>query len=190
MSDQDSSIEPKSAREALVGVGDRLAVKVMTAWEDAGVGGDGRCTWPDDETRYALVLDSPDEPAGLDLFAAVLDETVRAPAQVALQIERGRGDDLRNDRQDALERLAANTQVTATEKHTAGTAPATAETFDNVMRLYGEGLTRAVVADENGEAIVDYRETAVVVSLPNEAVDGLRSALGEAVANRLEQRSD
>ncbi|MEF8974219.1 MAG: hypothetical protein V5A15_04960, partial [Haloarcula sp.] len=79
------------------------------------------------------------------------------------------------------------TDVSATDTHTTGTVPMTAETFDALARVYGETLVYAVVCDEDGRAILERDWTTLRFSLPASAVETVQDAVGAADAERFEQ---
>jgi hypothetical protein len=183
MDDPDSESRRMDVRGA-----NRLTDRILGTWSDAGLDSDGRWSWPAAEAQFSVDVDESSD-AGLDVLAAVLDTTPREPATVAVHVEHGRRNDLQGDRRDALERLAANPEVTALADDTAGAAPATDETVEAVFRLYGPDLRRATVLDEDGLAIVEYLDGRVEFSLPAARIDEVRSALPDGVGGRLTRRS-
>jgi hypothetical protein len=164
---------------------DRLTETIVTAWEGLG-GGELGPTWPEDETRHRFELSEPDEAVGLDVLAAVLDASPRSPEKAFVHLGVGRRDTPQHER-FAVETIAGHTDVSATDTHTTGTVPMTAETFDALVRVYGETLVYAVVCDEDGRAILELDWTTLRFSLPLSAVETVREAVGVAVAERFEQ---
>ena len=184
MDDLDSEGQQVDVRGA-----DRLTDPIVDTWADVGLDSNGRWSWPADEAQFSVDVGSGVDDAGLDVLAAVLDATPRESATLAVHVEHGRRNDLQGGRRDALERLAANPDVTALTDDTAGTAPATAETLEAVFRLYGTDLRRATMLDEGELAIVEYLDGQVEFSLPAERIDEVRSPLPERVRDRLTRRS-
>ena len=167
----------------------QLPDRVLDTWTEAGLDSDGRWSWPADEAQFGVELADAADGAGLDVVAAVLDATPRDPATLAVHVERGRRADLTGERRHALERLAANPDVTALAADTAGTAPATSEVLDAVFRLYDAGLRRATVLDESGLAIVESLDGRVEFSLPAADIAAVRSTLPGSIGDRLARRS-
>jgi hypothetical protein len=168
---------------------DRLTERILRTWTEAGLDSDGRWSWPADEAQFGVDLAAGADEAGLDVLAAVLDATPREPATLAVHVELGRRDDTVGDRRGALERLAGYPDVTALATDTAGTAPATPEALDAVFRLYGAALRRVTVLDEAGLAILESLDGRVEFSLPAARISEVRSALPEAVRNRVARRT-
>lgn len=163
----------------------RVADAIVAAW-DAGRHVDERLRWPETESRYRLELTGPDEPAGMDAFATVLDHTPRSPERVVVDVELGRRDTLAGDQQTALERLAANPGVTAGTDRTTGSAPATLETVETLARLPGDAVTHAVVLDAAGRAIVERRTRTIVrFALPESGYEDAVAVLAPAVVDRI-----
>ncbi|GCF13421.1 hypothetical protein Harman_13560 [Haloarcula mannanilytica] len=165
---------------------DRLTETIVTAWEGIGDGVEPGPTWPEDETTRRVELSEPDEAVGLDLLAAVLDASPRTPTEAFVHLGVGRRDNPGGER-FAVERLAGHTDVSATDTHTTGTVPMTAETFDALARVYGKPLVYVVVSDGDGRAILERDWTTLTVSLPEPAFETVREAVGPAVAERFER---
>jgi len=165
---------------------DRLTETIVTAWEGLGSGVEQGPTWPLDETRHRFELSAPDEAVGLDVLAAVLDASPRPPADAFVHLGLGRRDNP-GDERFAVETIAGHTDVSATDTHTTGTVPMTAETFDALARLHGQTLVYAVVCDDDGRAILERDWTTLRFSLPPAAVETVREAVGAADTERFEQ---
>lgn len=164
---------------------DRLTDTIVTAWERLGLPDEDGVRWPLDEQRYRFELSAPDEQAGLDAFAAVLDASQREPEQVFVHLGLGRRDDPGGER-FAVETLAGHTGVTATDTHTTGIVPMTDETFDALARVYGDTLVYALVCDADGRAIVERDWTTLTFAVLEPAFDSVRDAVGPAVAERFD----
>jgi hypothetical protein len=165
---------------------DRLTETIVTAWEGLGSGVEPGPTWPEDEIRHRFELSEPDEAVGLDVLAAVLDASPRAPTETFVHLGLGRRDNPGGER-FAVETIAGHTDVSATDTHTTGTVPMTGETFDALARLHGQTLVYAVVCDDDGRAILERDWTTLRFSLPPSAVEAVREAVGSADAERFEQ---
>ncbi|WP_336337502.1 hypothetical protein [Haloarcula brevis] len=164
---------------------DQLTETIVTAWEGLG-GGEPGPTWPQDETTQRFELSDPDEAVGLDVLAAVLDASPRAPEKAFVHLGVGRRDPPVGER-FAVETIAGHTDVSATDTHTTGTVPLTAGTFDALARVYGESLVYAVVCDDDGRAVVERDWTTLRFSLPPSAAETVREAVGPATAERFER---
>lgn len=165
---------------------DRLTETIVAAWEGLGSGIEPGPTWPQDETRYRFELSAPDEAVGLDVLAAVLDASPRPPADAFVHLGLGRRDNP-GDERFAVETIAGHTDVSATDTHTTGTVPMTADTFDALARVHGRTLVYAVVCDDDGRAILERDWTTLRFSLPPAAVETVREAVGAADTERFEQ---
>jgi hypothetical protein len=165
---------------------DRLTETIVTAWEGIGDGVEPGPTWPEDETRYRFELSAPDEAVGLDLFAAVLDASPRSPTEAFVHLGLGRQDNPGGER-FAVETIAGHTDVSATDSHTTGTVPMTAETFDALARVYGETLVYVVVCDEDGRAILERDWTTLRFSLPPSAVETVQTTVEAADSGRFDR---
>ncbi|MDS0221750.1 hypothetical protein NDI54_10375 [Haloarcula sp. S1AR25-5A] len=165
---------------------DRLTETIVTAWAGIGDGVEPGPTWPQDETTRRFELSDPDEAVGLDLLAAVLDASPRTPEAAFVHLGIGRRDNPGGER-FAVETLAGHTDVSATDTHTTGTVPMTAETFDALARVHGETLVYVVVYDDDGRAILERDWTTLRFSLPPSAIETVREAVGMAVADRFER---
>lgn len=165
---------------------DRLTDTIVAAWEDLGRPDEDGVRWPAEERRYRFELSETDESVGLDVFAAMLDASPRAPTQAFVHLGLGRRDDPGGERY-AVETLAGHTGVSATDTHTTGKIPLTDETFDALARVHGNTLVYAVVCDDTGRAIAERDWTTLTVSLPEPAFETVREAVGPAVAERFEQ---
>jgi hypothetical protein len=164
---------------------DRLTETIVTAWEELG-GSEPGPTWPGGETVQRFELSDPDEAVGLDVLAAVLDASPRPPTEAFVHLGVGRRDTPGGER-FAVETIAGHTGVSATDTHTTGTVPLTAETFDALARVYGETLVYAVVCDGDGRAVLERDWTTLRFSLPPSAVERVREAVGTATAERFER---
>jgi len=165
---------------------DRLTETIVTAWEGLGSGVEPGPTWPEDEIRHRFELSEPGEAVGLDVLAAVLDASPRGPTEAFVHLGLGRRDNPGGER-FAVETIAGHTDVSATDTHTTGTVPMTAETFEALARVYGRSLVYAVVCDEDGRAILERDWTTLQFSLPPSAVETVRDAVGSAAGERFEQ---
>ncbi|KAA9399142.1 hypothetical protein Har1130_13130 [Haloarcula sp. CBA1130] len=164
---------------------DRLTETIVAAWEGLG-GVEPGPSWPQDEARHRFELSAPDEAVGLDLFSAVLDASPRTPTEAFVHLGLGRRDNPGIER-FAVETIADHTEVSATDTHTTGTVPITAETFDALARVHGETLVYAVVCDDDGRAILERDWTTLRFSLPPSAAETVRETVGPADAERFEQ---
>ncbi|WP_336357547.1 hypothetical protein [Haloarcula sp. CGMCC 1.6347] len=165
---------------------DRLTETIVTAWEGIGGGVEPGPTWPEDETIRRFELTEPDEAVGLDVLAAVLDASPRSPEKAFVHLGVGRRDTPQRER-FAVETFAGHTDVSATDTHTTGAVPVTAETFDALARVYGGTLVYVVIGDADGHAILELDWTTLRFSLPSSAVETVRESVGPAVAERFEQ---
>jgi len=164
---------------------DRLTETIVTAWEGIGGGVEPGPTWPQDETTQRFELSDPDEPVGLDLLAAVLDASPRTPAEAFVHLGLGRRDNPGAER-FAVETIAGHTTVSATDTHTTGTVPVTAETFDALAQVYGGTLVYVAIYDDDGRAILERDWTTLRFSLPASAVETVQEAVGAVDAERFE----
>lgn len=142
--------------------------------------------WPDGEPTHRLRPPAADETAGVDALAAVLDASERHPETVAVRLTIGRRTDVVGPRREALEALSGHADVTVSDERTAGTAPLSGETFEDIATLFPD-LDRAVVRDPEGVAIVERRGETLRFALPDERVDELERALDATLADRLER---
>lgn len=162
---------------------------VVWTWVDAGFDADRELDWPAEPPRRELELSAADDAAGLDVLAAVLDETAREHAELFVHVALGRRDDLPEGKTFAIEALSRHPEVTVSDHHTVGAVPFTAEAFESLTRLYGDDLVHATVFDADGEPIVERRDwTTLRFAIDEGARDRLREALPASVAERLERR--
>jgi len=164
---------------------DRLTETIVTAWEGLG-GPEPGPSWPQDETIQRFELSAPDEAVGLDLLGAVLDASPRTPTEAFVHLGLGRQDNPGGER-FAVETIAGHTGVSATDTHTTGTVPMTAETFDALARVYGATLVYMVVCDDDGRAILERDWTTLRFSLPPEQAETVRETVEAADGERFER---
>jgi hypothetical protein len=140
--------------------------------------------WPGDARRYRLQTPAADEDAPLDVLAAVLDATPRAPATATVRIGAGRRDD-RDRVRSALADLAAHPDVRVGDGETSGTVPVTNDTFAALADVSAE-IRALVVRDDDGRPILERRGERFRFVLPAERADRLRDTLPAAIADRLD----
>ena len=159
----------------------RLSDEIVDAWLAAGVPADG--PWPDDQ-RFRLTVPASDEPAAMDVLAAVLDASPRRPDSVLVHVDAGRRDDRERIR-SALSDLAAHPDVTVADRATTGSVSLTGDTFDALVDL-SPSLRHLLVLDADGHLLVVRSEDRFRFALPPSAADTLRSTLPDALADRIE----
>ena len=142
--------------------------------------------WPSSEPSYRLRPPATDEGVALDALAAVLDATPRPAERVSLRLALGRRVDVLGPRREALEALSGHDDVTVAEDHTIGTVPLTGAAFADLAELFAE-LDRAVVWDDEGVAVADWRDGVLRFALPGDAVETLRDDIDAGLADRIER---